>query len=133
MEPLEKRVSVAGNREEVIPDRWHPEPDHGAKAKAAACVVVVGEADARRVENAEKRVGDLEEGILCGRRHRRDHVTRDERAESNEVDVIAGETEVTHVGAWVGPARDLVSGGSDRVIGVLVVHDRHRPGRHTDR
>jgi hypothetical protein len=95
VKPLEKEVSEAGGREEVIPGRWHPEPDRGAKA---ACVVVEGEADARRVEDAEKRVGDLEQAILYRSRHRRDHVTRDERAESNEVDVIAGETEITHVG-----------------------------------
>ncbi len=63
MKPLEKGVSETADREEVIPDRWHQEPDRGAEA---ACVIVVVEveADARGVEDAENRVGDLEKAIL---------------------------------------------------------------------
>jgi hypothetical protein len=62
VKPLEEGVSQAADREEVIPGRWHPEADCGAEA--GACVVVEGEADARGVEDAENRVGSLEEGVL---------------------------------------------------------------------
>jgi hypothetical protein len=63
VKPLEKVVSEAADREEVIPVRWHPEADRGAEADIA-CVVVEVEEDARGVEDAENRVGDPEEAIF---------------------------------------------------------------------
>jgi hypothetical protein len=132
VKPLEKGVPETADRDEVIPGRWHQEPDRGGEP-AGVVVVIEGEADARGIEDAENRVGNLEGAILYRSRHHRDHITHEECAEPEEIDVAAGETEVTHVGAQIGSAGDLDSGGSDPVIGVLVVHDRRRTGRHTDR